>query len=245
MFADVKRAPPGSADWWRERYRSESAGRRRARTDGLHLTAISEATLRIIEQEGLDAVTMRRIAEVLGTGAASLYRHVAGRDELLTLVADKVFDQIRSAPAENGLGWREQCEQTARRFRAFLLARPAIVPLLNRAQLLGPNSLQGRERTLRQLIADGFPPQLAVYTYLTLTHHVIGSIHVDGRSAKRNPSQRRALTALFRELDPDRYPTVVALADVLGGLRPDDEFEFGLQALLDGIATALERSRST
>jgi AcrR family transcriptional regulator len=243
MFASVKPTTPGSADWWRDRYRLASTGRRRGRADGLNLTAISDVTMRIIEQEGLDAVTMRRIADELGTGAASLYRHVAGRDELLTLVADKVFDQIRSAPVDDAVGWRERSAQTARRFRAFLLARPAIVPLLNRAQLLGPNSLQGRERALCQLIADDFPPELAVHTYLTLTHYVIGSIHVDGRSAKRNPSQRRALTALFRELDADRYPTVVALADVLGGLRPDDEFEFGLQALLDGIAAALERSR--
>jgi AcrR family transcriptional regulator len=234
-------APPGSASWWRHRYRTASAPRRRARVDGLTLEAITEATLRIIDGEGLPAVTMRRIAEELGTGAASLYRHVASREELLVLVADQVFD-FPAPPADRKLGWRKQSELTARRYRKFLLGKPAAVALLNQAQLLGPSSLRGREVVLERLIGQGFPPELAVRTYLTLTHYVIGSIHVDDRSAKRDPRERRALISLFRELDAEQFPTVVDLADVLGGLSPDDEFEFGLQALLDGIAAALQRA---
>jgi hypothetical protein len=70
----------------------------------------------------------------------------------------------------------------------------------------------------------------------------MGSVNVDDRSTKRNRAERRALVALFNGLDAERYPTIVKLADTLGGLKPDDEFEFGLQALLDGIAVALERN---
>jgi AcrR family transcriptional regulator len=186
---------------------------------------------------------MRRVADELGTGAASLYRHVTGRDELLVVVADRLLEAVGSAPAADELAWREHCERAARGYRALLLARPAVVSLLGRSQLLGPNSLRGRELMLRHLLAQDFPPRLAVHTYLALVHYVMGSVHVDGRSTKRDPAERHDLTELFAGLARDDYPTVVELADLLGGLEPDDEFEFGLRALLDGIAAALERTR--
>ena len=240
MFADGPEATPGTAQWWTARRDTRPA--RNARSGSLNLDAIAAATLGIIEHEGLDAVTMRRVADELGTGAASLYRHVASRDELLVVVADKLLEGVGTSPAAD-LSWREHCERAARGYRALLLARPAVVALLSRSQLLGPNSLRGRELMLRHLLAQDFPPALAVRTYLGLVHYVMGSVHVDDRSTKRRPADRRALTALFAGLDRDDYPTVVELAGLLGGLEPDDEFEFGLQALLDGVAAALERSR--
>jgi AcrR family transcriptional regulator len=240
MFADGPEATPGTAQWWSTHQNARAA--RRPRSGGLNLDAIAAATLNIVEREGLDAVTMRRVADELGTGAASLYRHVASRDELLVVVADKLLEAVGAVPPADELGWREQCERAARGYRALLLARPAVVALLSRSQLLGPNSLRGRELMLRHLLAQDFPPSLAVHTYLALVHYVMGSMRLDERSTKRRPAERRALTALFAGLDRDDYPTVVELADILGGLEPDDEFEFGLQALLDGIAAALERS---
>src|SRR5437899_2390560 len=244
MFALVKRSgadsPPGTAQWWNARQNARAP--RRHRSGGLNLDAITAATLSIIDDEGLDAVTMRRVADEPGTGAASLYRHVASRDELLVVVADKLVESVGTAPVADDLGWREQCERAARVYRALLLARPAVVSLLSRGQLLGPNSLRGRELMLQHLVAQDFPPALAVHTYLALVHYVMGSVHVDDRSTKRDPAERDALTALFAGLDRDEYPTVVELADLLGGLEPDDEFEFGLRALLDGVATALDRS---
>src|SRR5205807_9420027 len=86
-------------------------------------------------------------------------------------------------------------------------------------------SLRGRELMLRHLLGQGFPPPLAVRTYLALVHYVMGSVHVDDRSTKRDPADREALTALFAGLDRDDYPTVVGLADILGGLEPDDELD--------------------
>jgi TetR/AcrR family tetracycline transcriptional repressor len=241
MFADESAVVPGSVQWWSARQHSPVT--RRARSGGLNLDAIAAATIQIIEDEGLDAVTMRRVADQLDTGPASLYRHISGRDELLVVVADKVLDVVEATTVDERVGWRDYCEQAARGYRTLMLARPALVPLLRRTQLLGPNSLRGRELMLRHFVAHDFPPLLAVHTYLAVVHYVMGAVQVDERSTKRDAAEREALTALFAGLDPDTYPTVVQLSSILGGLEPDEEFEFGLRALLDGIAAALERTR--
>jgi AcrR family transcriptional regulator len=237
--------PPGSAVWWRDRLRSgPSAGR--PRVNGLSLDRIYDATVEIIENEGLEAVTMRRVADNLGTGPASLYRHVAGRDELLVLLTDRLLDaEVGTTEdvgaAEAPVGWRAGCELIARRFRDLLTREPVLAALAPRGQMLGPNSLKGRERILAWLVDEGFSASLAARTYLLLTRYVIGSLHTYGRSSKTHADERAELVGLFRELDPSEFPTVVALAEELGGQRPEDEFEFGLTALLDGIAASRAR----
>jgi AcrR family transcriptional regulator len=236
---EVGAAAPGSPDWWRARRRGDHLRNRRRRVHGITLERMAAATLRIIRDEGLDAVSMRRVAAELGTGSASLYRHVSSRDELLVVVADELLGTIPLVDA--GGDWRQVIGRQAQAFREALLANPAIVELITRAQLLGPNALRARERALGFLLAAGFPPPLAVRTYLAVTHYVIGSVQLDNRSTKRMPAERAALVALFAELDPDTHPNVHAVADILGGLHPDDEFRFGLGALIDGVAAELAR----
>jgi AcrR family transcriptional regulator len=178
---------------------------------------------------------MRRVADVLGTGPASLYRHVAGRDELVALVVDHVIGSIPRARTPQG-DWRTLCEWTSRRFRAHLLDHRAFVPLITSAQLLGPRSMRGREAVVSSLIRQGFSPVDAVRTQLVLQHFIVATVQLDVRAAARTPAERRQLRQLFAGQDPERFPTVVAHADILSTQRSEDEFEFGLRALLDGIA---------
>jgi AcrR family transcriptional regulator len=246
MIANSSPAPsgpqPGSPAWWRARHQ-EGVPAGRPRANGLSLERIFEAAVTLIEAEGLEGVTMRRIAEVLDTGPASLYRHVSGRDELLVLLADRLLPDALPAP-KTAPDWRAGCEQIAHSYRKLLLGNPALALLAAQGQMLGPNSLRGREHVLRWLIGEGFSPSLAARTYLLLTRYVIGSIHTYGRSAKQHADERKELIRLFKALDPDEFPTVVALADELGGQRPSEEFEFGLAALLDGLAAAREREKA-
>jgi AcrR family transcriptional regulator len=223
--------PVGSAPWWAQRY--ALAARRRPRANGLTLERIMAAAVGILDDEGLDALSMRRLADALGTAHTSLYRHVASRDELLVLVVDHILGELRPAPAD--LSWRDQGEWLAREFRRVLLAHPAIVPLLTGGQLLGPNAMVGRERALSSLMAAGAEPEIAVHAYLNLAHFVIGSALLDTGGAARTAQHRRAMTALFRELPPEQFPTVSALAEQLNEPDADREFEFGLCMLLDGI----------
>lgn len=224
---------PGSAAWWAQRRGDDRS--RRPRADGLTLDAILDGAIDLVDAHGLDALTMRSLARALGHAHTSLYRHVSSRDELVVLVVDRVLGELATDDLPTG-DPRRCAETLLSRYRQVLLAHPALAPALTEGQLLGPNALAGREVGLRLLLDAGAPPELAVEAYLTLTHFVIGSAVLEAGGAARTVPERAAMADLFRSLPPDRYPTVVALADTLNRPDADQEFAFGLKALLDGIA---------
>ncbi|MDF3301420.1 TetR/AcrR family transcriptional regulator [Streptomyces tropicalis] len=229
-------AAVGSADWWRGRYALRD--RRRARPGGLTLDAITATALRIADDEGLDALTMRAVADRLSVRHTSLYRHVASREELLVELVDHMLGEIR-LPGP-GRGWRAGTESGAREYRRVLLAHRALVPLLPRGQLLGPNALRAREAGLRLLVEAGWPAERAVRIYLTVTHYVVGAVVLDTGGAARTAARRAAMADLFASLPAGRHPLVTAHSALLGGPDGDDEFDFGLRCLLDGIASTRE-----
>jgi AcrR family transcriptional regulator len=226
---------PGSAAWWHRRYTVQI--RRRPRADGLSLDRIMAAALGLLDREGLDALTMRRLADELSTTHTSLYRHIASRHELLVELVDHVLGGMRPPPRE--ADWRVQAEWAAREFRRVLLEHPALVPLLTAGQLLGPNAMRGRDRGVRSLLAAGAGGELAVHAYLLVAHYVIGTALLDTGGAARTGTERAAMTRLFKALPADAYPTVLAHAELLNAPDGDAEFEFGLHTILDGIALRL------
>ncbi len=94
----------------------------------------------------------------------------------------------------------------------------------------------GREAIVSMLVRQGFRPVDAVRTQLIVLHWIVATVQLDVRAAARTPDERSQLRELFADQDPERFPTVVANADVLATQRSEDEFEFGLQAILAGIA---------
>jgi AcrR family transcriptional regulator len=231
---------PGSPLWWLARLRGEHRLNRKPRADGITLDRITAVCLVIIERDGLDAVTTRRVARELGTGSASLYRHVGSRAELLAVVADQLLETAVAPPElPSDLDWRTRTERHAYEFRRALHARPALIPLITAGQLLGPNSLKARDLALGHLLAAGFPPQVAVRVYLSVANYVVGSAQLDNRSTSQELHPPAELRALFQELDPADYPNTHQLMTELSESRADDEFQFGLDALLDGISALL------
>jgi AcrR family transcriptional regulator len=228
-------AATGTAAWWEER--ASAATRKRPRPDGLTLDRILDAALVVIDREGLDALTVRRLAAELGCGHASLYRHVAGHDEVVVLLVDRVLGGIEVADP-GGRPPRAVAEDGLRQYRRALLEHPSLTPAFLRGQLLGPNALAHRERSLRMLLEAGLEPAVAVAAYLTLTHFVISSAVFEASGASRTESERRAMSDHFASLPPDSFPTLVALAPEMYAATPDDEFERGLTALLDHFEAA-------
>jgi AcrR family transcriptional regulator len=224
---------PGSPAWWLEHTASSTA--RRPRIDGITIERITAAALGILEAEGADALTMRRLANELGTGPASLYRHVAGRDELIVLIVDRVLGEITET-AVAGLDWRQVADSTARRFRSHLLAHRAVVPLISGAQMLGPSSMRGRDFAIRVFVGAGLVPADAVCAYQAIVHFTVANVQLEVRAAAHTSHERAVLARLFREQDPERHPAVVEHADVIAAQDSDAEFDFGLRAILDGIA---------
>jgi AcrR family transcriptional regulator len=224
---------PGSAAWWQQRA-ADADRPRRPRADGLTLDRILDAALELVDEDGLDGLTMRRLAARLDCGHASLYRHVAGHDEVVVLLVDRVLGSIRfDGPVTSDP--RAMAERALRSYRAALLEHPKLTPAFLAGQLLGPNALAGRESALRLLVDAGMPPALAVRAYLTLTHFVIASAAFESSGAARTAGERATMRRYFSGLPAREYPTLVGLADELNAVDADDEFELGLQALLDHL----------
>ncbi|HEY7947200.1 MAG TPA: TetR/AcrR family transcriptional regulator [Acidimicrobiales bacterium] len=248
MFASSNQpaAAPGTATWWRNRYEH----RLRHRHRGLTLEGICEAALAILDRDGLGELTMRRLADELGTGPASLYRHIASREELLVELADRLIGEL-SAP-DATLGWRDAVEQLAQDLRRVLLAHGGVVLLITNGPLLGPNSMRLREMFWQVMDRDRCDPQFAVQTYFTVIHFVVCSA-LFGASATRKSNgaweeSRRSgsgLADLLDVLPAGLYPTVLKFSEY--GDRPDPEydFNFGLGALLDGLERAAGAGSST
>lgn len=240
---------PGSTGWWAQR--AAAADRpRRPRADGLTLDRILDAALELVDEEGLDGLTMRGLATRLDCGHASLYRHVAGHDEVVVLLVDRVLGTVTldAAPADRAgrrartvdaadgaAATRARVEHGLRRYRAALLEHPNLAPAFLAGQLLGPNALARREEGLRLALAAGASPALAARAYLSLTHFVIASVAFESSGAGRTAAERRAMEAYFADLPRDTYPTLVACAAALGAVDADQEFELGLAALLDHL----------
>src|SRR5262245_33691886 len=142
--------------------RWRAPGKERAARKPLGRGRIVEAALRVLDQEGLGAVSMRRVGQELSTGAASLYVHVASKDELLELMLDRVLGEVEVPPPDPAR-WREQVMELSRATRRALLAHPGIARVCLAGVPAGPNALLLAEGTLAVLGAGGLPDQEAAW----------------------------------------------------------------------------------
>lgn len=226
---------PGSAAWWLDQAARQA--RRRPRTDGLTLDRIVVAALEVVDRQGLEALTVRRLAEHLGTGSASLYRHVASRDDLLVHLVDHVIGEV-VPPSAAGTS-REKVVHLAGELRRVLMGHPNLVPALTASPLLGPNAMAGSEQALRHLVEAGFAPAVAVPAYLALVDYVLGTVFFDtssaGRSLPTGPVGRAPGSGPVAGAHP-------APGDDLVLPSVDDVFTFGLTTFLDGLDARFPRA---
>src|SRR5882757_860718 len=155
-------------------------GSRAGRADKPQLSreAIVAAAVRIADAEGLDAVSMRRIAQEFGTGAASLYAYVANKDELFDLIVDWVIGAAADAwsgvepTAEN---WRELLVEGVRRSKDVLVAHRDVAHAFIGRIPFGPNGLRSVEMQLAILRAGGIPDQIAAYASDLLGQYLVAA----------------------------------------------------------------------
>jgi TetR/AcrR family tetracycline transcriptional repressor len=222
---DAEPGAVGSAAWWHLWQRRQA--RRRPRADGLTVERIVAAALTIVDTEGLDALTVRRIADEFGTGSATLYRHYTSREELLELLVDHVLGDVRLPPP--GLGWRVKVELLSGELRRVLMEHANLVPALATSPLLGPNAMRGADNGLALLLEAGYAPELAVLAYRALLDYVLGTVFFDtSRVGRGGPTDRD-------NLDDEAAPTLRAHKEAITATSSEVVFQFGLQALLDGI----------
>jgi AcrR family transcriptional regulator len=215
---------------------------------------IAEAALRIADEEGLEAVTMRRVAAELGAGTMTLYHYVRNKDELTALMDDAIMREVLVPEDELAEGWREGMAQIARRSYAAFKAHPWVFELNDDSGQGAPNALRHVEQSLLVAGRAGldFAGQLELVALVD--DYVFGhAMRARATREQRDQEQwEQRLEGLIRhletQLETGEYPILAAWAggDVragferIGKLAADpDRFERGLQTLLDGIELRL------
>ncbi|WP_436762470.1 TetR/AcrR family transcriptional regulator C-terminal domain-containing protein [Streptosporangium sp. V21-05] len=203
--------------------------------------------LRLVDAEGLEALSMRRVAQELGTGPASLYAHVANKEELLDLIYDRVMSEIR-VPEPEPERWLGQIRELALdAYRVF--ASHADIARVGLATIpTGSNALRVAEGQLAIMLAGGVPPKIAALMLDRLGLYVCSDAYENSLYINR---QRESgvepeifmsdffgqIGAFYRGLPADRFPNIVAQVDNLMDGDGTDRFEFGLDLLLRGLAS--------
>ncbi|MFF7260451.1 TetR/AcrR family transcriptional regulator [Streptomyces sp. NPDC008159] len=200
------------------------------------LERIVATALLIVDEEGSDALSMRTLAQRLGSGTATLYRHFDNRAALVAHVVDRMFGAVELNGDELlAMGWERALRTGAHAMFDALARHRNAAHLLIEQVPMGPNARALRERCVAVLLDSGFPPQVAARAYATLSRYVLGfAVQVNGHGDPGQPDDTQ-LSADFKSMDPDLFPATVAVA----GSMPvpiDEEFSFGLDLLLSGLA---------
>jgi len=218
----------------------------RPRRPPLDRQQVVAAALSLLDEVGLDELTMRRLASRLGVKAASLYKHVRDKEELLVLLADEVSGSI--AMARGGGGLVPQVSEMARNYRRGLLAHRDAARLLAATAPLGPRRLRHIEALLRALRSAGLSARDSARAAYHLNNFVTEFVADEGRyaAAAAAMGSRTKLFAWARShfagLPRGDYPTLVELADYLAEDDPEGLFEFGVQMWLRSIARLATRA---
>jgi AcrR family transcriptional regulator len=228
-------------------------GRRAAASRGpqptISLDAIVSSAAALAGAEGIEAVSMSRVAAALGVGTMSLYRHVEGKRELLTLMVDSAFDRppSRRGPRER---WRPALVRWARAHLAVLRRHPWVVRVPISGPPVTPNSVRWLEYGLSSLSSTTLSGDEKLSVMLLLNGFVRNQATLEADLASVDPDTPTMQgmagygQVLSELIDVERLPAIAALvaeATLGRGGASHDDFEFGLERILDGIEALIER----
>lgn len=213
---------------------------------------ILDTAIELVERDGLPQLTMRRLGAACGVEAMALYRHVHGRGDLLTGIIDRIVDRLHAdqlAARRQEDGWQDYLVRLAHGVRRVALEHPQVFPLLATQAPEAPwvrpplRSLRWMETFLETLISSGFDDVAAVAAYRSYTTFLLGQLllEVHARGAELHPDE-----AILDDSDPPirnlvGYPCLQHLQPMLSEDHSTEEFEEGLEALLDRLELLVAR----
>jgi AcrR family transcriptional regulator len=201
---------------------------------------VLRAALDLADRNGLEAVTMQRVARAVGAEPMSLYRHVRNKDDMLDGLVDIVFARIDVPTADEP--WREAMRRRATSARQVLRRHPWALGLLESRSQPGPANLAHHEAVLANLFRAGFSPAAAVRAYNLVDSYVYGFALQEHTLPIADPDDLvEVAPEMLAQYAAGKYPNLAAVATelVASGFRYGDEFEPGLDLILEG----LERQR--
>ena len=205
--------------------------------------AIIEAALRVLDREGMDALSMRRVGEELRTGAASLYWHVRGKEELLQLLFERVTREV-ALPEPDPSRWREQLKDLADQMRAVMKRHRDIARISLGRIPSGPTIALLSEWLFNLLRPAGIPDRV-IALLGDLFGLYVGAFCFEESLPLASPTGEDLppdqIVEMFkdyvRSLPEDRFPNTRRAVDLLFSGDTNERYEFGIDVILRGIAT--------
>ena len=211
------------------------------------------AALQIIDENGVEALTMRRLGQALDRNPMGIYRHAADKDALLDLVVEHVVAELvvpherdRDGDGEDRVDWETALRRTAHAFRQVALAHPNVVPLLVNRSITGPLALRplGTLRPLEELLevfmSAGFDQHGALHAARLFTGFLYGHVQDELQEQVNDPDETDDLLRLgLHRLPITQFPRLRSLATVLANYDGAAELDEGLAIVIAGLRSQL------
>jgi AcrR family transcriptional regulator len=204
---------------------------------GLSKDRVLRAAIKLADKSGIESLSMRKLAQELAVEAMSLYNHVRNKDDILNGMVDVVFSEIDMPSA--AANWSMAMRQRAISARQALLRHPWAIGLMESRVQPGPATLRHHDAVLRSLRTAGFSVEMAAHAYSVLDSYIYG-FTLNELTLPFESSDKVAEVAgnIMREFAAGEYPYLAEMA-VEHAMKPGynygDEFEFGLDLIIDGL----------
>ena len=206
---------------------------------------IIRAALRIMDREGLEAVTMRHIGRDLGVEAMSLYNHVEDKEDILDRVCEEVLAEFRIPQVE---GWAESIRLGAQEYRRLLLAHPNVITLMSerKGPFTNPDSLRAYEFALDLFRSAGLSEADSVKAFHTFGGYILGFVMMELGPMVGGPEDEAHLRAheeMARMLASADLPRLREALPHIIDCDVEEQFEFGLDLLIEGLMARIAQNR--
>jgi AcrR family transcriptional regulator len=201
---------------------------------------IMRGALAIVDRDGLEALSMRKLGAELGVEAMSLYNHVSSKDELLEGITGMLLQEIELPDRSLG-DWTDVMASGLKSFRRVLLAHPKAIPIILSKPDVTPQAFAPIEFSLDVLRGAGFDPERALQAHWSLLGYTLGHVSFQTSSAMSTDEGTQSHIARHKEALPeDQFPRLFEVLPYIAESDFEAAFEFGLESLLKGLKAELQ-----
>ena len=205
---------------------------------------VVQAAIQHADAAGLEALTMRHVAKALKAAPMALYRHVSSRDDLIDAMIDVVFSEI--ALPLGGAGWKPAMRERALSLRDVLGRHRWAIGLMESRRRPGPANLRHHDAVIGKLRAAGFDIAMVAHAYSLLDGYIYGFALTKMSMPFNTPAEIDAMAQdMFKPFPPNEYPNLAEFVTdhaLKPGYDHAEEFEYGLDVILNGLEQALNNN---
>lgn len=224
---------------------SRRVGRPKSGEEPLTRGRILEAALSLVDEEGIEALSMRRLARELGVDPMAIYHHLPNKRALLSALVGQVFSEMRvPGPGEGGdlREWRERVRAWASAFRDVSRAHPRLVPhLASYPEIAAEATLESTEELYAAFEAAGMPPKEILGAVGVVVDYLNGYALAEASGAVGEPDEQSEMVAMLDARPREELPAMRRTFEALSDENLATDFEFGLEVVLAGLEATMDR----